>query len=86
MKGDYWKCGECSSIHKESEILRAANPFWPEITVTGRPSCKEINMFVKVCDEPYCKYEVTCGTSTPNGYRSVCSKHYRELNQNDPTK
>ena len=27
------------------------------------------------CDEPGCSAAVTCGTSTPQGYRSTCGKH-----------
>ena len=28
-----------------------------------------------LCDEPECEREVTCGTPTPDGYRSTCGEH-----------
>lgn len=28
-----------------------------------------------LCDEPGCRRFPTCGTQTPEGYRSTCSKH-----------
>lgn len=31
------------------------------------------------CDEPGCSQRATCGTPTPNGYRSVCGEHYQQI-------
>ena len=31
------------------------------------------------CQHPGCKAWDTCGTPTPDGYKRLCGKHYREL-------
>lgn len=69
------ECGWCGS---PDDVLIAKHPFMPDGTVYGCPKCKEIETFAAACDEPDCWKKVTCGTSTPSGYRSTCSKHRPE--------
>jgi len=59
----------------ESSILHAPNPFDPNYTVNGCPSCFSINTIIYACDEPDCWQEATCGTPTEDGYRQTCGKH-----------
>jgi hypothetical protein len=33
-----------------------------------------------LCDEPGCGERITCGWSSPSGYRKTCSTHYRQHN------
>lgn len=69
------KCQECGVAFAAAERLMAVNPFDAEEQIFGCPSCKSVDCFAAVCDEPGCTLEVSCGTPTPNGYRSTCSKH-----------
>ena len=34
-----------------------------------------LKAIARLCDEPGCYDEISCGTPTPDGYRSTCSKH-----------
>jgi hypothetical protein len=68
----YYRC----NWHGDSdEVLRAKNPFDDSDDIEGCPKCKEIGSVVQACDEPGCWKEVTCGTPTPDGYRSTCGEH-----------
>lgn len=70
-------CGEyrCNWRGTDAEVLHAPNPFDPEDEISGCPKCKEINSIYRACDEPGCWDRVSCGTTTPNGYRQTCGKH-----------
>lgn len=65
----------CQWKGKESEVLRAKNPFDSEDEITACPSCKDINSNVYACDEEGCWRESSCGTPTEHGYRSTCGEH-----------
>jgi hypothetical protein len=68
-------CG-CGWRGELSQLLRAPNPFDPLDEVTACPNCKTLEGTTQhACDEPGCWKEVTCGTPTPNGYRSTCGQH-----------
>lgn len=69
------RCTECDWHGVWSGLLGAINPFKPGETIRGCPTCKGIDCFVSVCDEPECWEPVTCGTPTCQGYRSTCRKH-----------
>lgn len=71
-------CEACGWHGSESDLLKAPNPFAPGEQIFGCPSCKSIDCFSVVCDEPGCWRSVTCGTPTPAGYRSTCRRHKPE--------
>jgi hypothetical protein len=35
--------------------------------------------WLRLCDEPDCYNEITCGTPTETGYRNTCGKHKPDL-------
>ena len=65
-------CKECSWFGNKP--LVAPHPFTTDEQLYGCPQCFGIELF-SCCDEPECGEMVCCGTPTPNGYRSTCSKH-----------
>ena len=69
------KCYRCRWRGMEVEELTAPNPFDEEDILVGCPLCKRVDTMVWACDEHDCWSEVTCGTPTPNGYRSTCGHH-----------
>lgn len=40
---------------------------------------------LRLCDEPGCYKEVTCGFPTKDGYRSTCGEHYRKYFKENET-
>ena len=68
-------CEECGWCGPWGARLVAPNPFNPSTTIYGCPVCKGIDGRYVACDEDGCWEPVTCGTPTPEGYRSTCSKH-----------
>ena len=69
-------CQECGWHGLENELLSASNPFDVEDTIFACPECKIVeSTIVNACDEPGCWSDVSCGTPTPEGYRSTCGKH-----------
>lgn len=68
-------CKECSWRGASGDLLLAKSPFQKGDTLVGCPSCKCVNCFESLCDEPGCFEPVSCGTPTPTGYRSTCGKH-----------
>jgi len=70
-----WKCEQCGEIYPDNEVLKGANPFDEADIITGCPNCKSIDSFVRVCDEPECQFEATCGWPSADGYRQTCSRH-----------
>ena len=72
-------CGVCDWHGTSDEVLRAPNPFDPDEVLWGCPKCKSVDQLYLVCDEPDCWDTVSCGTPTPNGYRSTCGKHRPEV-------
>lgn len=69
------KCQECDWVGFVAEVLTAPNPFNAEDSVNGCPQCKSVDSITYACDEPDCWREVSCGTPTPEGYRSTCGEH-----------
>jgi hypothetical protein len=45
---DKWLCDECHWKGLESDILRGYNPFLPEETIYGCPTCKSIDSFTNI--------------------------------------
>lgn len=78
IERDKIKCTECKWIGKWDDVLQATNPFDSDDIIFGCPSCKSVDQFRYVCDEPGCKEEVSCGTATDEGYRRTCGKHCPE--------
>lgn len=72
----------CNWHGDSSEVLRAKNPFDEDEVIEGCPECREINSPRQACDEPGCWKEATCGTPTPEGYRSTCGEHRPKLTPN----
>lgn len=71
-----YSCTECEWHGEDSQLLRAQNPFADDTdTMVGCPECREPNSMRRVCDEPECWLEASCGTPTPTGYRTTCGKH-----------
>ena len=62
----------------ETELLTAPSPFDMSDTLTACPTCKEVNDFYEVCDEPGCTREAGCGFPAGpefGGYRRTCFEH-----------
>lgn len=70
----------CGWHGTNDEMLVSPNPFEPDDTIIGCPSCKGVDTLVVACDVEGCWKESTCGFPTPEGYRRTCGVHYRELN------
>src|SRR5271170_3592001 len=66
------RCDECRWFG--TEPLVAPHPFTTDEQLYGCPKCAGIELY-SCCDEPDCGDKVACGTPTPGGYRSTCSKH-----------
>lgn len=67
-------CEECGWHGREDELLWATSPFADE-QISACPHCKTVESTRAACDERDCWDLVSCGTPTPNGYRSTCGKH-----------
>ena len=68
-------CETCGWTGMWSEVQSGRNPFNPDEPLQGCPACDDVNTMRTACDEPGCWHFATCGTPTPNGYRSTCGKH-----------
>jgi hypothetical protein len=68
-------CIDCQWRGTVAEMLTAPNPFDPTDTIVGCPRCRQVETLRVACDEPECWREASCGTPTPNGYRSTCATH-----------
>lgn len=68
-------CEHCGWKGPGDDQLTAVSPFDPDDNISGCPACKGIDCCLAACDEPGCWRSVTCGTSTPLGYRHTCSRH-----------
>lgn len=75
MSNDKCVCEECGWQGSLGDQLHGVNPFDTEDKIYGCPRCKTIDRMYPVCDEPDCWKPVTCGSPTPDGYRSTCGKH-----------
>jgi hypothetical protein len=71
------ECNECKWQGREAEADRVSDPK-PGSNMVWEicPNCREANTLVRICDEPGCWKDATCGTPTPDGYRRVCGGHY----------
>ena len=69
------RCEECDEIFNEDQVMQAPNPFDPAETISGCPSCKEVNRMVMACDVPGCSRPWGAGTPTASGYRLSCGEH-----------
>jgi len=68
-------CDECGWHGQEEEMLIAKNPFDESENVNGCPKCKSVDSMLVACDEPGCWKQTSCGTPTPDGYRTTCGQH-----------
>lgn len=69
------KCAMCDWCGSSDDVLKAPNPFDADDTLWFCPNCKAAECLYLACDEPGCNRETSCGTPTPNGYRSTCGEH-----------
>lgn len=74
---DKVKCDErrCEWQGLAHELLTATHPFNVYDKIKGCPKCRQCGTIVPVCDEPGCWNPASCGTPTPDGYRSTCGNH-----------
>ena len=72
-----WICPNCEAIFPATTALRAPNPWDASLVLVGCPLCKEIGEYRLCCDQYPCEEPVSCGWSSPAGYRRTCSEHYR---------
>ena len=78
-----WRCGNCSNVSLEPQLLRAPNPFDDSDNLTGCPNCMAAfgEDLHELCDEPQCLAEAGCGWPTGDrndaygGYRRTCGRH-----------
>jgi hypothetical protein len=70
-------CEVCDWRGVKDQVLHAANPFTNDKleTISGCPQCLNVETLRAACDELDCWDKVTCGTTTPDGYRSTCGIH-----------
>ena len=79
-----WRCEECGTVTPEPLLLKAPNPFNPSDVIVGCPRCKSVDQFERLCDEPGCTRNVSCGWPTGDesdswgGYRMTCGKHWKQ--------
>lgn len=73
------KCHLCGEIVKQSNLLRAINPFAEGGDIVGCPICLQCDEgFSPICDEPGCNRVATSGRPTGNPdapYRLICFEH-----------
>jgi len=72
------KCGECGYVFPADDVLEAPNPFdvYSDEVIEGCPKCKTPENILRLCDEPGCQHEASCGTPTKeDGYRRTCHLH-----------
>jgi len=72
-------CEICGWHGTYDKVLIAQHPFNLCDKVQGCQECLEINSIWTACNTPYCHEMATCGTSTKQGYKRLCSKHYGKL-------
>ena len=80
MKPDTYRCTNrnCGWRGHKSEILIASHPFDPDEKVYGCPTCKDIECFIEICDDPECERDANCGWPSSAGYRRTCVQHMPE--------
>lgn len=69
-----WACEDCDTVTHRPDLLVAAHPFDADDEVYGCPACRGMDL-TPVCDAAGCTRRVSCGTPTPEGYRSTCYGH-----------
>jgi hypothetical protein len=74
-----WRCQECGWMGAPAEALEAPNPFSDADgdTITGCPTCRQVDTMELLCDEEGCSNVSKCGSPTPNGYRQTCGDHHK---------
>lgn len=83
LETDKRLCDECRLTFTAERVLRAKHPFIENDTVDGCPNCYAVGSIRRVCDEPGCWKEATCGWPTKDWattkiYRHTCGKHWKE--------
>lgn len=71
------RCSECGWTGPADDRLIAVNPWREAEMIEGCPVCREPVEFQRLCDEPGCTQDATCGTPSPEGYRRCCGEHYQ---------
>lgn len=66
---------EAGGMNITNELDYELRPNIGEIMRDEQIDSIRLKAIVGLCDEPGCYDEITCGTPTPDGYRSTCSKH-----------
>lgn len=77
MQPLHYRCDDCNAVFPADQLLRADNPWSKDAeAVTGCPHCFTITNGTRLCDDPGCVREATCGWPTPSGgYRMTCGAH-----------
>lgn len=77
MQPLHYRCEECNTVYPASKQLVAPNPWDADApALRGCPVCYAADSHRRVCDEPKCTAEVSCGWLTPSGgCRMTCAKH-----------
>ena len=78
-----WKCNECDGFFKNSEFLRAPNPFNGDLEILGCCLCGNVDGFTNICDEEGCNSEATTGRQYADVYRRNCHKHQMEFRKKE---
>lgn len=73
------RCPDCGWTGTMADRLIAANPWQDFETIEGCPVCREPVEFQRLCDEPGCTQDATCGTPSLEGYRRCCGEHYQAI-------
>jgi hypothetical protein len=67
-------CSECGWHGYVGDVDRVKGPGSDDIWLVCR-ECRMPEHLLRVCDEPGCWDKATCGTPSPDGYRSTCGRH-----------
>lgn len=70
-------CEECENIF--SDPITHPNPCDPDMTLNFCPNCHFPEAITLACDVDGCRFPVSCGLKTPDGYRTVCSDHASDV-------
>ena len=72
-----WRCNECNVDLRESQIIAFPDPEDSQNFWSICPNCRCAEGFTRLCDEPGCAREASCGTPVKDERRYVntCHEH-----------
>jgi hypothetical protein len=74
VRKDKCRCSECRWIGFAQEIDKVKDQKSDDAWSVC-PNCRTPEHILVCCDEEDCWEQLTCGSPTPDGYRSTCGKH-----------